>query len=201
MQTHPIFCQATGLGLFFAGRSVLSDLNFALSPGLNVLRGGDGRGKTSLLRLISGTLAPTAGHISRSVSTLCYPCPEDPSHDAQPVRQWLAAQRQAYPAWSQPLEARLLQAFALSEHLDKPLYMLSTGSRRKTGLVAAAASGAQLTLLDQPYAALDARSCALLSELLAEAAEDTRRAWVLADYALPPALAQVGLRAVVDLGD
>ena len=69
--TPPILCQATGLGLSFAGRSLLSDLNFALLPGLHLLRGGDGRGKTSLLRLISGDLAPTAGHIRRSASTLC----------------------------------------------------------------------------------------------------------------------------------
>ena len=78
--------------------------------------------------------------------------------------------------------------------------MLSAGSRRKLGLVAAAASDARLTLLDQPYAALDARSARLLSELLAEAAQDPHRAWVLADYALPAALQDLALATRVSLG-
>ena len=95
----------------------------------------------------------------------------------------------------------LLQGFGLVEHLDKTLHMLSTGSRRKVALAAAFACGARLTLLEKPCAALDARSRGLLAELLQEAAGDDRRAWVLADYELPAALAGVELAATLDLGD
>ena len=52
----------------------------------------------------------------------------------------------------------LIQAFELTPHLEKPLYMLSTGSKRKVWLAAAFASGAAVTLLDQPFAALDKAS-------------------------------------------
>jgi ABC-type multidrug transport system ATPase subunit len=79
--------------------------------------------------------------------------------------------------------------------------MLSTGSRRKLGLVAAAASGATLTLLDTPYGGLDAPSSRVLSQLLAEAAQGTQRAWVVADHGLPTALDGVPLAGVLDLGD
>jgi ABC-type nitrate/sulfonate/bicarbonate transport system ATPase subunit len=68
-------------------------------------------------------------------------------------------------------------------------------------LAAAFASGASLTLLEKPFAALDARSRALLSELLQEAAAHPARAWVLADYQLPETLAQVDLATTLDLGD
>ncbi|HNW64474.1 MAG TPA: ABC transporter, partial [Piscinibacter sp.] len=79
-------------------------------------------------------------------------------------------------------------------------YMLSTGSRRKAGLVAAAASCAPLTLVDMPYAALDAPSSRRVTRLLADAAAQATRAWVIADHERPAALA--GLRlTVVDLGD
>ncbi|MBU3737690.1 MAG: ATP-binding cassette domain-containing protein [Rhodoferax sp.] len=80
----------------------------------------------------------------------------------------------------------LSHTLGLTEHLAKPLYMLSAGSRRKVGLVAAAASSADLILLDQPFAALDAASCQQLIRLLVQAARQSRSAWVVADYEVPP---------------
>ena len=162
------------------------------APGLSFVRGGEGRGKSRLL----AQLAAQAGAEGRSV---WLEQPADARHDPVIARDWLAQRRG--PAWQAGVAAALVEAFALAEHLDKPLYMLSAGSRRKLGLVGAAASAAALTLLETPYAALDARSARLLTELLAEAAESRARAWVLADYELPSGLADVPLAATVDLGD
>lgn len=171
-------------------------LSFALRPGLSLVRGGEQRGKTSLLRLIA------AAAVAQGQSC-CFENPADPAHDDLVARTWLT-QRQPPSSADKglaTLAAGLIEAFGLAEHLDKPLYMLSTGSRRKVGLVAAAASGARLTLLDTPYAALDARSGRLLSELLAEAAANRQRAWVIADYELPAGLASLPLAASIELGD
>ena len=184
---------------------LFTDLSFALTPGLSLIRGGDGRGKTSLLRLIAGELAPGAGQILRSADTAScsFEQPADPVHDPVLARAWLAERRAGRFAatWLPALEAALIEALDLAPHMDKPMFMLSTGSRRKLGLVAAAASGAALTLLDTPYAALDARSGRLLSELLAEAADSAQRAWVIADYALPAGLDGVALAVLIELGD
>ena len=70
--------------------------------------------------------------------------------------------------------------------------MLSTGSRRKVWLAAAFASGAALTLLDQPFAALDKVSMGVITELLQEAAGHPERAWVVADYVAPPGVPLAG---------
>ena len=170
-------------------------LSFTLRPGLSLVRGGEQRGKTRLLGLIAAAAA------ARGLSC-CHADPSDPAEDETPARAWLAAQQaRAGTRWHEAGAADLVEAFALGEHLDKRLRMLSAGSRRKLGLVAAAASGAALTLLDQPYAALDARSGRLLSELLAEAAEGRERAWVLADYELPSGLTGGALAARIELGD
>ena len=77
------------------------------------------------------------------------------------------------------------------------IYNASTGSPE----AAAAASGAPLTLLDTPFAALDAASARVLADVLAEAAEDTARAWVVADHEIPAVLQGVALAGVIDLGD
>jgi ABC-type transport system involved in cytochrome c biogenesis ATPase subunit len=171
-------------------------LSFALRPGLTFISGGEGRGKSSLLRLIAD--AARAQGLSVWLEH-----PADAAHDQQVARAWLDERRAAATdaRWNDALQAALVQAFALDEHLDKPLYMLSAGSRRKLGLVGAAASGAAVTLLDVPFAAIDMRSARVLGELLADAAEDETRAWVLADYALPAVLDDVKLASEIELGD
>ena len=76
--------------------------------------------------------------------------------------------------------------------------MLSTGSKRKLYLAAAYASGAALTLLDTPCAALDKVSIRFAFRLLAEATQDSTRLWVLADYEQPEGMT---LPVLIDLGD
>jgi ABC-type transport system involved in cytochrome c biogenesis ATPase subunit len=192
--------QAHDLGFAHPGHSLFTGLCFAIGPGLTLLRGGDGRGKTTLLRLIAGELAPSAGRIERDAAPVFFEAPAEPAHDAVPVRDWLAARQQRFGGWRADIAADLIEGFGLAEHIDKPMFMLSTGSRRKAGLVAAAASQAALTLIDMPYAALDAPSSRLLSRLLADAAAQATRAWVIADHERPTALAGSRL-TIVDLGD
>jgi ABC-type transport system involved in cytochrome c biogenesis ATPase subunit len=189
--------------LVFAPPRGLVALSFSIRPGLTLVRGGEGRGKTSLLRAIAGELAPAGGRLQRAPGATVFQAhPLDARYDARSAQDWLTQQAQGLTAsWQAALADRLVEDFALAEHLAKPMAALSSGSRRKLGLVAAAASGATLTLLDGPYAALDARSVRRLDALLAEAANQAGRAWLLADYALPAGLAQVRLAGLIELGD
>lgn len=199
---RPPLLSAQDLGFAYAGAApLLTGLNWTLPAGLSLVCGGEGRGKRTLLRLMAGSLTPTAGRLTRQARTVFHEQVADPAHDAQVARDWLAERQARHADWSEPVSARLAEALGLGEHLDKPLYMLSSGSRRKVGLVAAAASGAALTLVEQPFAALDARSCRVLTELFTEAATNRERAWVLADYAPPASLAHLPWACVVDLGD
>jgi ATPase subunit of ABC transporter with duplicated ATPase domains len=196
---------ARGLRFAHPGLVLFEGLDLDLCPGLNWLRGGDGRGKTTLLHLLAGRLAPQAGRVTLAPGAqVSLETPADPAHDATVTRDWLAARAAAAPAWRPGLAAELAQALGLDPHLDKPLHMLSTGSRRKAGLVAAVAGGWAVTLLDTPWAALDTRSGAVLDEVLAEAAQDPHRAWLVADHgeaADRAALADLPLAGRWDLGD
>lgn len=195
-----LLLQAHDLGFSHPGHTLFAGLSFAIGPGLTLLRGGDGRGKTTLLRLIAREIAPSAGRIECDAAPVFFETPADPAHDDVVVSDWLAARQQRIGGWRADLAAELIEDFGLAEHLAKPMYMLSTGSRRKAGLVAAAASQAALTLVDMPYAALDAPSSRRVTRLLADASAHATRAWVIADHERPAALA--GLRlTVVDLGD
>jgi ABC-type multidrug transport system ATPase subunit len=123
--------------------------------------------------------------------------PRSEAFDALTPVQFFDAQRRRYPAFDAPGLGRLVDGLALGEHMGKQLFMLSTGSRRKVFLAAAFASGATLTLLDMPFAALDQAAIGCVMAVLQEAAGSTQRAWVVADYAAPGGLP---LARVIDLG-
>lgn len=151
-----------------------------LPPGLIAVTGGERSGKTSLLRRLSGDLPALPGTTSHPDALWL-----DlglPAHDPQTPQQlwqlWCACR----PQWNAELQQDLMQALQLAAHQDKPLYMLSTGSRRKVALVGLLACGATVTCLDQPYAALDMASIRVLRGFLQDVAGHASRSWVVADY-------------------
>ncbi|MCF8159233.1 MAG: hypothetical protein K9J76_00880 [Polaromonas sp.] len=69
--------------------------------------------------------------------------------------------------------------------MGKSLHMLLSGTRRKVLPAAVLASGAALTLLDEPFSALDRPSVNFLHEVATDAAHHPRRAFVIADHQAP----------------
>jgi ABC-type multidrug transport system ATPase subunit len=67
---------------------------------------------------------------------------------------------------------RVVDGFALAPHLEKSMFMLSTGSKRKVWLAAALASARPLLLLDEPTGGLDAASIRCLWRTLVEVSQD-----------------------------
>ena len=206
----PPVLQAEGLGFAYPERALFADLSMALMPGVTLVRGGDGSGKTTLLRLLAGVLPLQAGTLSIKGAALhaapaayrqhlFWAEPRSEVFDQISALAYFESLRGAYPAWDQRVLAELIAGLALPPQIDKPLYMLSTGSKRKVWLAAAFACGAAVTLLDQPFAALDKASINFLLERLAAVirAQDGR-AWVIADYAAPDGLALAGRIALAD---
>jgi ABC-type transport system involved in cytochrome c biogenesis ATPase subunit len=151
--------------------ALLERQGLRILPGLNAVTGDEGTGKTRLLRELA---AHTPGALWLDLRL--------PEHDPDtPLHIWSALQAR-HPHWQPDWQVALAEALGLQEHLGKSLSMLSTGSRRKVGLVALLASGAPLTCIDQPYASLDMASVRVLREFLQDMAEHPSRAWVVADY-------------------
>ena len=200
--------QATALYWGWGGTALLQLDTLNLPPGVTWIGGGEGRGKTTLLRLLAGDLvAPT----STLVLSACHAPgsdayrkrvfwmdPRTEAFDQVSAVQFFTATAPRYPTWDFALLEHLVNALGLQAHQDKPLYMLSTGSKRKVWLAAALASGATLTLLDSPFAALDKTSIGHVLEFLNAAAQHPKRAWVIADYQPPPG---VPLAHTLDLGE
>ena len=150
----------------------------SLPPGLVAVVGDEGSGKTRLLRRIERDLPGDAFWLDPSL----------PGLDDRSAPQLWAQWQRAWPAWNPALQQDLAQALQLAPHLGKQLFMLSTGSRRKVALVALLASGARVTCLDQPFAALDAAAIRVVLDFLADQAGHPSRTWVVADYTADPRL-------------
>nr|WP_317203666.1 ATP-binding cassette domain-containing protein [Janthinobacterium sp.] len=180
-----------------------------MGPGVTLVLGGDGRGKSTLLRLLAGDLTAAGGQLRIGAARLDAAAPAyraqlfwiDPrSEDFEQLTalEYFQSVRERYPDWAAQALPGLIAGLSLEPHLDKKLYMLSTGSKRKVWLAAAFASGAPVMLLDEPFASLDKVSIGFVRGLLREVAGAAARVCVLADYSAP---SDVPLAATIDLGD
>ncbi|PIT73984.1 ATP-binding cassette domain-containing protein [Limnohabitans sp. G3-2] len=194
-EKRPAALQVRGLNGGPGELLLFKDLNLQLPPGLSALLGDEGSGKTSLLRLLCGDLTPQSGEIEVRGEVAAVLPPQGsvfwtdlrlPHGDEHTPGHCWDALAPLWPAWSEQAQQSWCTALQLTPHLDKRLNMLSTGTRRKVGLVAALASGAAVTLLDQPFVSLDQASIRVLQDMLADSYRDSERACLIADYEKPP---------------
>lgn len=205
----PAVLQADGLHFEYAGPALFANFSTCVMPGVTLVRGGSGRGKSTLLRLLAGTLPLNAGQLHiNGIRLQDQPAayrqqvfwtePRTDAFDQVTALEYFELLRKMHGGFTEGNLAALVDGLSLKPHLSKPLYMLSTGSKRKVWLAAAFASGAAVTLLDEPFAALDTASTRFVLRLLEDAATHKTRAWVFADYELPVMLPLAGM---IDLGD
>jgi ABC-type multidrug transport system ATPase subunit len=188
--TPPITIEGLTLG-------PIHNLSFSWPAGVSWICGDEGTGKTTLLRLLAGDVQPEAGQVVAPEGNVFWVDLQDAAHDSTTVQACWDALRRRWPNWNESLRQDLAQELDMQQHADKRLNMLSAGSRRKVMVLAALASGADVTLLDQPFTALDLASIRILHEFLHEAAEHPTRAWIVADYEVP---SDLPLACVLNLG-
>ncbi|MBN8747672.1 MAG: ATP-binding cassette domain-containing protein [Variovorax sp.] len=169
--------------------------SLALPAGLTLFAGDTGAGKTTLLRVLAGEL-PAQGRLVLEGIDLAQ-APEayrrqvfhvdarDPALDALTPAACTATWREGDAGFDAARWPSLVDGFALAEHMDKRMDMLSTGSRRKVALAAVLASGRALVLLDEPTAALDKASVRWLWQVLGERASLGMRQAVVLASSLP----------------
>lgn len=164
---------ASGLGFSRAGRVVFSGIDLALGPGdlLQVL-GANGSGKTSLLRVLSGLVAPDEGELHwrgrpvragnpsllQALAYVGHANGIDP--ELSPVENLRFAARLAGVAATPDNVQAALAAFGLERVMHAPARSLSQGLRRRAALARLALARRELWLLDEPVTSLDADAAA-----------------------------------------
>ncbi|MFO0560233.1 MAG: ATP-binding cassette domain-containing protein [Polyangiales bacterium] len=143
-----------------AARPVLEGVSFALAPGWCGLVGANGEGKSTLLRVIHGSLAPSEGAVSlRPERGSIVLCEQGVERCSDEVRAFARADDGVAKA----LRGRLALERAPLEAWDT----LSLGQRKRWQIAAALWLDPAVLLLDEPTNHLDARAQALLDDALA----------------------------------
>jgi len=162
-------------------RRLFHELSFRLGRGqLLRVAGANGSGKTSLLRIMCGLLAPSAGELrwqGKSIRSereeycrnLVFIGHLNALKDDLTALENLqfAAALGGMPA-DAPNMRVALECFGVAHCAQLPTKVLSQGQRRRVALAKLAFSAAiPLWILDEPFAALDVRAVAELESLLA----------------------------------
>ena len=148
-----------------AGEPVLSEVDIEIGPGLTLLLGPNGCGKSSLLKLAAGIEEPDAGRVEidgkdlwidevEARRSLAY-VPEQP--DLTPyatVREILALVARLRGAPRESGEAAL-ELVGLRHLAHRSVRELSMGQRRRAVLAAARIGTPRHVLLDEPLEAMD----------------------------------------------
>jgi heme exporter protein A len=178
-------------------RVLFARLSFALTPGEALqVAGANGTGKSSLIRIAAGLLAPIAGRIEHGGAIGLV--------DERPALDPHLPLGQALNLW-QRIDGAADNGAArlgLADLMDVPVRYLSTGQKKRAALARLIGQQAQVWLLDEPLNGLDAHGIALVEELAAEHCREGGICLVASHqpFALP-GLARIELSDFVPTGE
>lgn len=167
-----------GLACVRGGRTLFENLDFSLEAGgALLLRGPNGSGKTSLLRLMAGFARPAAGRLLWNGGPV-----EDRREAFRATLAWLghrdAVKASLTVAENLAFHIRLrssaatvgdvLEGAGLSGLADVPAGSLSAGQSRRLALARVMAAPALLWLLDEPATGLDPSATRRLAGMVAD---------------------------------
>ena len=168
--------EARGLAFARNEEAVFGPLSFALRAGEVVLIEGDnGSGKTSLLKVLSGLLDPSAGEVLLNGTPLTL---ARLSHQVALLGHLLglklelsALQNLRFAVGLGGIRAGITPQLALASvglegYEDQPLRAMSAGQKKRVALARLLLVPAGLWLLDEPYANLDRGGIELVNRLL-----------------------------------
>ena len=152
----------------YHGKVAVDGLTLAITPGsVTGLLGGNGAGKSTTIGMIMGLILPTSGRVSvlgvdmardryRVLHRMNFESPYVDMPHRLTVRQNLTVFARLYGIRDvSGTIARLVEALALDEFLDRAAGKLSAGQKTRVALAKALINDPDVLLLDEPTASLD----------------------------------------------
>jgi ABC-type Mn2+/Zn2+ transport system ATPase subunit len=179
----PAAVRLRGVSAGYGDQVALEDVDLEIAPGsLLAIFGPNGGGKTTLLKLIAGLLAPWTGTIEvlgaapgQAASRIAYVPQAELVDWSFPVSVWNVAMMGRYPAlgpFRQPGKAdreavaAALERVGMGAQAKSQIGALSGGQRRRAFLARAIAANVDLYLLDEPVTGVDVPTQEDLMDLL-----------------------------------
>ncbi len=201
--------QMTGLTRRFGKTLALHDLTTAIGPGQIVgLLGRNGAGKSTLLRILSGQLKPSSGQVTlfgcpvssaQALGRLCMIGDAPDFGSLKTIKELFFVCQGLFPQWDAAYAAQLVTRFDLP--MDKKLKGFSRGMQTGILLCVGLASGAPLTVFDEPSLGLDAVMRERFYDLLLEEKKRSPgRTFVLSTHLIDEVARTLDYAILIDQG-
>lgn len=146
-------------------RSVVNNVSIELNePKIYALLGRNGAGKTTMMDMIAGHILPSSGEIlvngeavfdnRHYLKDICLIKEGNNFHPDMRVKDVLQAYATVYENWNGELAQELVKVYHLP--LKGRVKTLSKGMVSSLGVIIGLASGAKITIFDEPYIGMDA---------------------------------------------
>lgn len=143
---------------------VLAGVSFDVAAGQAlILRGPNGIGKTTLLRILAGLQPPAAGQVTYPEDEGAYASHADGIKTALTVTENLKFWADVHGA---PLPDDIFDTFDLADLRERIGGTLSAGQKRRLGLARLGVIGRSVLFLDEPTVSLDGFSVKLFTDWL-----------------------------------
>jgi zinc transport system ATP-binding protein len=203
-------CEGTTVG--YRGRALLPGFDLSVGRGeLIAVVGENGAGKSTLVKTLLGLVPPIAGRVVRGGSRLSY-LPQIAALDellpvsARTVVGWSAVRGASFlRPWPVRAERERIAAALLQTGVDRfahqPYRELSGGQKQRVLLARIIASAADLAVLDEPTASLDAGAERTTYAQLSELAHGRGLSVLVVTHTVAVALAHADRVLFVERGD
>ena len=171
--------EVTNLDCIRGDRKLFSDISFSLEPGSFLqLQGANGSGKTSLLRILCGLLAPARGEIFwqganiRSLGEEYFTAITYIGHRSAVKEELTGVENHrinnglAGVQLTREQAIESLQKMGLSSRENLPARMLSEGQRRRLALSRLLSAATPLWILDEVLTSLDRAAVNLVTSII-----------------------------------
>ncbi len=163
-----------GAGYAVGGKTLLSDISLAVEPGRRlVVMGANGAGKSLLMRLCHGLIAPTSGRriwadgsMRAEAQAMVFQRPVLLRRSVAANLDYPLALRGVSRAERRDAVARTLDRFGLGPMADRPARLLSGGEQQRLALARAWAMAPEILFLDEPTSALDPSATRIIEEMI-----------------------------------
>lgn len=191
---------AKGITKAYSGKNVLHGVDLELESGkIYGMIGRNGAGKTTLLSILTAQNPATKGEVTldgqsvwenpRVLDRIFFSRELNPvsvnGANTMKVKEYFRIAETFLPNWDKAMAKRLTEEFGLD--VKKRIAKLSKGMMSMVSIIAALASKAEFTFLDEPAAGLDVVAREKFYRLLMEEYMDTGRTFVVSTHIIEEA--------------
>lgn len=156
---------------YVPGKSIIDNFSFEFEENKTyTICGENGKGKTTLIKLILGLLKPEEGMVERkNVSVVGYVPDYNGLYDGLTIKDNIFFRLGIYNKKVQAVEDKLQEwskKYALQKYMDTPVKELSLGTQKKAALLCTLLTEPDVLVLDEPTGGLDKKAKEELVEIL-----------------------------------